>query len=289
LQLFSLRAFLHLIRIKVTLAVTFSAFIPSVVFLHGFSPVQILPVLAIFLLAAGASALNQYQERDYDAKMNRTKGRPLPSNEMKPPVALILSLILILSGFVLMSIAQLWITLLLGVFNLLWYNGLYTWLKRKTVFAVVPGALTGAIPVFMGWTACGGSLLDPFPLFVAFFIFMWQVPHFWLLEMIFEKDYKSAGFPVIADVFRLLQLKKIIFTWLFAASLSSLFLIHFGIITDIPTRIIALLLNFLLLILSAFHLFFTEQARFRLLFIMVNVFMLLILLLAVIDSISFTR
>ena len=66
---------------------------------------------------------------------------------------------------------------------LIWYNGIYTPLKRKTAFAVVPGSVIGAIPPMVGYVAAGGSALDPQILAFAFFMFMWQIPHFWLLIM----------------------------------------------------------------------------------------------------------
>ena len=233
-------------------------------------------MFGILLLASGASALNQFQERDYDAKMTRTLKRPLPALEIKPNIAIILSLILILMGLLLVIIGGYWVTLLLGIFNLLWYNGLYTWLKRKTAFAVVPGALTGAIPVFMGWTSAGGNLTDPFPLLLGFFIFMWQVPHFWLLGMIYEKDYKNAGFPVISNLFNRNQINRIIFSWLIAASLSSGLIIVFEKLNLHFTSILILLLNVVLLLLSGYFLFISTHSRYRILFLLINIFMLLV-------------
>jgi heme o synthase len=286
LQKLSARSFLHLIRYKVSLAVTFSGFASSVAFLHGFSFSQIFPVCGILMLACGASALNQYQERAYDAKMDRTQHRPLPSGLISPKMALILSFILLTGGLLLFLTDHDWIPLLLGLFNIIWYNGIYTSLKRKTAFAVVPGALTGAIPVFMGWTSAGGSLFDPLPVFLGFFIFMWQVPHFWLLGMMYEKDYKNAGFPTLSGLFSISQMKKIIFSWLLAASLSSFLLILFDMMNISFNPGLILLLNAVLLFLSAYCLFVSRVCHYRLLFLLVNIFMLLVFFIIIADKIS---
>ena len=110
-----------------------------------------LPLLGIFLLASGASALNQYQEWPYDERMERTRRRPVPSRRISTAEASRISMICIVGGMVVLLYYAPPVSFILGFFNLVWYNGFYTWLKRKTAFAVVPGALTGVIPILMGW------------------------------------------------------------------------------------------------------------------------------------------
>jgi protoheme IX farnesyltransferase len=285
LQPFSFRSFLAFIRYKVSIAVTFSAYTSALICRGSLSILDILPMTGIFLLAAGASALNQYQEKEYDARMSRTMNRPIPSAKIKPLTSLLIVFLFIFAGLSLIASGEHWFTLLLGIVNIIWYNGLYTWLKRKTAFAVVPGALTGAIPVLMGWTAAGGYLFHPLPLFLAFFIFLWQVPHFWLLSLIHEEDYRNAGFPVLSDIFTVPQMKKIIFAWLVAASLSSVLMILFGVVNHNFTIVIIVVLNAVLLFLSAYYLFISRISRYRLLFLMVNIFMLLVFCLIIADNI----
>lgn len=178
--------------------------------------------IAIFILAAGASALNEFQERQYDAKMTRTMHRPIPSGKILPLIAFIISVLLIISGSLLLFLFFGRITALLGLFNIFWYNIIYTYLKRVTPFAVVPGSLTGAVPVFMGWTAAGGSVFDSSVVFIAFFIFIWQIPHFWLLMLKYGDEYETAGFPTINQSTHPVNLKKIIYSWIIATSVSSL-------------------------------------------------------------------
>jgi heme o synthase len=281
----SFRSFLAFIRYKVSIAVAFSAYGSALICRGRFSFLDIVPITGIFLLAAGASALNQYQEREYDSRMSRTMNRPLPSAMINPATSLYISCLLILTGLLFIGFYEHWITLLLGIFNILWYNGFYTWLKRRTAFAVVPGALTGAIPVLMGWTAAGCHLFHPLPFFLAFFIFMWQVPHFWLLALMYEEDYQNAGFPTLSNLFSVSQMKKIIFSWLLAAALSSILMILFGIVNLYFTAVIIVVLNAILLFFSMFYLFISRISRYRLLFLMVNIFFLIVFFLIIADNI----
>jgi protoheme IX farnesyltransferase len=187
------------------------------------------PAAGVLLLASGASALNQYQERDTDALMERTRGRPLPSGSMSPAGALCVSAALVLPGLLLLFFSGGLTCFLLGVFALLWYNGLYTWLKKKTAFAVFPGALVGAAPPAIGWTSAGGTLDDPRIMAVCFFFFLWQVPHFCLLVLTFGEQYARAGLPSLTNTFSRAQLGRITFVWVTATSTSALLIPLFGV------------------------------------------------------------
>ncbi|HET7733238.1 MAG TPA: UbiA family prenyltransferase, partial [Paludibacter sp.] len=168
----NLKTILSLIKYKVSIAVTFTAITGYIVFTRSFD-LSIIPlVLGVFLLASGSSALNEFQESEYDAKMPRTKNRPIPTGKLSPLNALIISLIFILSGLSVLYCFFNETTALLGIFNVLWYNLLYTNLKRVTAFAVVPGSLVGAIPAFIGWTAAGGYVFNTTIVFIAFFMFI---------------------------------------------------------------------------------------------------------------------
>ncbi len=189
---------------------------------------MLLSVVAVFLLASGSCALNQYQERGEDGKMERTKARPIPSGKLPPTSALLISVGLIFLGtFVLFSEGNL-IAWGLGLFAIAWYNGVYTYLKKRTAFAVIPGAITGGIPPLIGWVSGGGYLFDPKILAISLFFFMWQVPHFWLLLLNFGKDYENAGFPSLTRVFTPAQLRRITFMWIFATAVTCIILPLFG-------------------------------------------------------------
>ena len=181
----------------------------------------LLPVLGIFLLACGASALNQVQERKTDALMKRTKGRSLPSGRISPYRALIFSLALMVAGSaVLFSSSKR--ALALGLLAVLWYNGVYTLLKRRTPFAVLPGSLVGAIPPAAGWVAGGGGLGDPRMVALSMFFFIWQVPHFGILLLKHGKEYEQAGLPSLTSLFEPSQLARIFFIWILAAGVTGI-------------------------------------------------------------------
>ena len=101
----------------------------------------------------------------------------------------------------------------LGWLAYFWYNVVYTYLKRLTPWAVVPGSLIGSIPPLIGWVAAGGSLTDPMAIPIATFFFIWQVPHFWLLILKYGKEYESAGFPTLSSSKSPAQMGRMIFSW----------------------------------------------------------------------------
>jgi len=183
-----------------------------------------IPILGVFLLASGSSALNQCQDAGIDARMDRTRRRPVPDGRIDRAVAIFVAVLLMLVGlFVLASNSRhTSLLLLLGGSAVLWYNGLYTYLKRLTAFAVVPGALIGAIPPLIGYVAAGGSLTSPAIQLLAAFLFIWQIPHFWLLLLIFGRQYAGAGLPTLTGVFTQQQLLRLTFMWLIATAVGGL-------------------------------------------------------------------
>jgi len=159
------------------------------------------PLLALLvgtaLVAGGASALNQYAERDSDAKMLRTRARPLPGGRMVPVDALAFGVGGSVLGLALLAAGTNPLTAALGLAALLSYVFAYTPLKRVTSLCTIVGAVPGAIPPLMGWTAARGTL-DP-PAFGLFAIlFLWQLPHFLALAWIHREDYARGGFPMLA-------------------------------------------------------------------------------------------
>ncbi|UCG51658.1 MAG: protoheme IX farnesyltransferase [Candidatus Latescibacterota bacterium] len=187
--------------------------------------------LGVFLLACGSSALNQIQEREIDGRMRRTMGRPLPTGRASLAFAAAVSSGCLIAG----SLAILWSSnpqaMALGILAVVWYNVVYTPLKRVTAFAAVPGGVVGAIPPVIGWVAGGGSAADPRILAVAFFFFMWQIPHFWLLLLSTGgEEYESAGLPSLTRFFSLEQIARITFMWILGTAMVCLVIPLFGVI-----------------------------------------------------------
>ncbi len=283
MQTSSFRVILNLTRFPVSLAVTFTALTALVLVAVPITLQSFIPIAGIFLLASGASAFNQYQEWPYDERMERTRKRPIPSRRISTAEGLRIAMILIIGGMLILLYYAPPLCFILGFINLLWYNGVYTYLKRKTAFAVVPGALTGAIPVFMGWTAGGGSIIAPEALFLAFFLFIWQMPHFWLLTLKYGHEYRNAGFPVLTDFFNEFQIKTVVMGWMVGSSGASMMLIYFNILHHPALGYIIIMLNIALLALMAYQLFIATTMRYRLIFMSANLFLMAVMLSLIAD------
>jgi protoheme IX farnesyltransferase len=221
-------AYIELCKVKVALLSAFSSVTAFLLAARRWEPQILVMTTGIFLLACGASSLNQYQERDLDARMERTRKRPIPSGRIEPARALFFSLILIASGLLGLLLTGGLPAPLLGLGAVVWYNGVYTFLKKKSAFAVIPGALVGTAPVAIGWSAGGGGLSDPALAAVSFFFFMWQVPHSWLFILTHGDEYKAAGLPSLTSFFGKDQLSRINFIWISAVAVSCLLLPESG-------------------------------------------------------------
>lgn len=248
--------------------------------------IGIIPVLiGVLLLAFGSAALNHYQEKDFDSKMNRTNKRPIPSGRISPVNVLIVSTGLVIIGSVILIVFTDFLVLSLGLLNLVWYNFIYTLLKRKTPFAIIPGSFVGAIPPVIGWVAAGGSMSDPQMIIIAFFFFIWQIPHFWLLLLVMDDDYKRAGFPTLSMLFNKAQLSRITFIWIISTVVTGLMIPLFGIVTQLWIDI-ALFISGMLLTWRAFGLLAESNdfSEFRLNFRSINYFALSVVFFVSIDK-----
>lgn len=214
----------ELTKFRIAALSTLSGAIGYVVFCRTVNYGTFTASLGLLLLAMGACAMNQFQDRDLDARMNRTCRRPIPAGSIRPGTAFIIAAALDTGGFLLLWLVHNLPAALIGLFAVALYNGIYTYLKRVSAFAVVPGALIGALPPVIGWTAGGGAPLDPRVLALVFFFFIWQVPHFWLLLFKFGDDYRGAGLPSLTAVFSARQLANLTFIWMLATAVSSLLL-----------------------------------------------------------------
>jgi protoheme IX farnesyltransferase len=185
-----------------------------------------LATFSVLLVAMGVSTLNQVQEYREDSKMARTKNRPIAAGRMLPRTGIIIAVVLILLSLGL-------IYTLLGltginffVFAFLWYNIMYTPLKKRSALAVVPGALLGVIPPAIGWLVAGHTLFELEFIALAVYYFIWQVPHFWLLVMLFHGDYKDGGYPTAMRLFGEGTLQRLTFVWLMLTIQAGVYLVY---------------------------------------------------------------
>ena len=184
----------------------------------------------VTLLACGASALNQVLERDLDGLMERTKDRPLPRGEMTVWAAVPLGVGCLQAGVALLAAAGGPLPALLGFAAIFWYLAVYTPLKRRTPFALTLGALSGALAPVIGWSVAGGSPFDFRVVLLAGVLYLWQVPHFWLLQRRHAEDYRRAGFPLFTPPVKGSGPAPLFLLWVVAMIAGALMLPAFGVI-----------------------------------------------------------
>jgi protoheme IX farnesyltransferase len=149
------------------------------------------------LLVASANILNSWYERDTDALMLRTRNRPIPAGRMDPWTALALGLGCGVFAIPILAVAINPLTALLGMIAHATYVAIYTPMKRVSPWALEVGAIPGAIPPLMGWTAATGALTLP-GWFLFGILFFWQLPHFLAIAIYLEEDYRRGGFQVLS-------------------------------------------------------------------------------------------
>jgi len=178
--------------------------------------VIMLGAISLFAIAAGAGAsgaINQWYDRDIDAVMTRTMGRPIPSGRVQSEEALALGLVISVLSVLLLSLSS---NLLAGgllAFTIFFYAVIYSiWLKRRTPQNIVIGGAAGALPPMVGWAAMTGTIsLESILLFAI--IFIWTPPHFWALALVKNDDYQAANVPMLPVVAGITETKSQIFIY----------------------------------------------------------------------------
>ena len=245
-------------------------------------------VIGIFLLACGSAALNQYQEKDTDALMDRTKSRPIPSGRIKTSSVLLITFVLLLFGSLTLVLKTNATTFAVGLLTFAWYNGIYTLLKKKIALAIIPGSIVGALPPLAGWAAAGGNIFDIKILYVALYFFIWQIPHFWLLLLIYGDDFAKGGFPVLTDKLSKNAIVVITFLMLLLTVLIAVAVPVFNILNYGASY--ALLLVFSVFMIYSAHRFFVSGlARKDILkaFIAINIYTMIFITLLIADRLFY--
>ena len=283
---YNLKAWLEFSKLKIMIPVSLTGFTGYFAFNPHFTSGVFILSFGVLMMAIAASALNQIQEVELDQKMTRTCKRPLPSERITINQALLFFLFNLIIGASAIYYAGNLKALIIGFLTLIWYNGVYTYSKRMTAFAVVPGALTGALPPLIGWVAAGGGVWEKPIVFIQFLIFIGQIPHFWLLILKYGEEYKHAGLPSLTDIFNGIQIKWLTFSWVAASVVAALFLCYFEIIKN-PV-IIVILIVFSGYIIWQFLDLLKNQAdntNYKRYSILLDSYFLLVLLLLISDKI----
>ncbi len=284
------KAVLKLGKVTISIPVALTGFLGYFLYQPVLDRGALLSVSGVFLLSMGSSAINQIQERKTDAMMKRTAGRPIPSGIIRLVHAIGFAALFAFSGILLLWFTGYPLAAGLGIFTLMWYNLVYTPLKRVTAFAVFPGALIGALPPLIGWTASGGYLLDMEILSVAFLLFVGQMPHYWLLLLKIGNQFQDAGMPVITKLLEPRQIRNLSFIWIAATAVIVLMLPATPIIHNLwfSAGLIVLTIFFLV---RMYRLSFRGDLmqHWKKAFITVNLFYLVIILVLIADKIISTQ
>ncbi|WP_163708938.1 protoheme IX farnesyltransferase [Mangrovibacterium lignilyticum] len=239
--------------------------------------------IGVFLVSCSSGAINHWQEYDTDALMPRTKDRPIPSGAITPVFAIGVAAAYFIAGSIILLLHFPYVAWIAAGITLLSYNGIYTPLKKVTAFAVVPGSLVGALPPYIGWLAHGGSITDPTIFLVATFFFIGQIPHFWLLLLMFGKEYSLAGYPSLHSIFSENQIKRLSYTWILATIASAL-LIALKVFIGRTTLFILMFYIFYLLFSTTIELFAKKDLRVRPTFFKLNFLYLFMMIALIVDS-----
>ncbi len=192
--------FAELVKARLTLLVLLTT--AAGFYLGAQSPINYVALFHVVFgtaaAAAGAAALNQWWERKFDALMHRTRTRPVPAGRMRPVEALALGVVLSIFGVGYLALACNALSAALATLTILIYIFGYTPLKRTSTANTVVGAIPGAIPPMIGWTAARGSIeAGAWSLFAI--LLLWQLPHFFAIAWMYREDYSRAGFRMISS------------------------------------------------------------------------------------------
>jgi protoheme IX farnesyltransferase len=271
-------------KVRISLPVALSALTGYTMFAGQIDSKGWLMAIGVFLFSAGSGALNHYQEREIDARMPRTLNRPIPSGKISAKGASYVALGYVLAGSFFMLLTSSFIGYALCAATLFSYNFVYTPLKKVTAFAVVPGSIIGALPPLIGWATAGGNIANPVILLVALFFFIGQIPHFWILLLMFGDQYQLAGLPSLNQVFSESQIKRVTFTWILTTIAAAL-LVLFYVFQSQTLFFILLIYVFYLLI--SFSINFLIQGNFqtRAVFYKLNFLYLFMMIFLIIDGV----
>lgn len=278
-----LKIIFELGKVRISLPVALSALAGYVLYSGKADGQGMLLMIGVFFMSCGSGALNHWQERKTDALMPRTKKRPIPSGRISPALGLTVVLGYTLTGSLILAFSNPMVALVLSWATLASYNLIYTPLKKVTAFAVIPGSLVGALPPLIGWTAAGGSVWAEPILIVAIFFFIGQIPHFWLLLLLFGDQYKLAGLQSLTDIFSALQIKRITYTWVLTTIASALLVLIFVIVHPVIVALLLLYIFYLLFALSR-AVFFEKEFQVLPAFYKLNFLYLFMMLFLIADS-----
>ena len=243
-------------------------------------------LIGTFLSSSGAGVMNQYMERNYDSKMERTKTRPIPNNDISSRNALFIGLFLCFVGPFFLYYFINFLTCLISFSTIFIYLFIYTPSKRYTSLNTIIGSIPGALPPVGGWAAATGNISSE-SLMLFSVLFCWQIPHFLSLAIIYKDDYSRGGFKMLPSITK--NVNYVTFQILFftmALLYTSIGIYSMGIASYVYA-IGALVLGIIFLFYSSSILFDYSPRKIRKIFIFSIIYLPILLIMILIDSYYF--
>jgi len=278
-----IKIFNELGKVRISLPIALSALTGYALYAKHIDGQGWLLGLGVFLMSCSSSVINHWQERKIDAQMPRTKNRPIPSGRISANGAFLLAVLLAVVGSGVLVASNPLMALILSWATLFFYNVVYTPLKKVSAFAVIPGSMVGALPPIIGWAGAGGNPMAETILLVASFFFIGQIPHFWLLLLMFGQQYEEAKLPSLNQIFDEAQIKRVTYAWVLT-TVASAFLVIFFVIGN--QLIMFFLLFYIFYLLSSITISVFTQADFkvRASFYKLNFLYLFMMIFLIVDS-----
>ncbi len=281
-----------LIKIRITLLVLVTSYLGYYLGLRyiGLQMIEVESIMTffhlfvgVFLTSSASSILNQYIEVKLDAKMLRTKSRPLPTKKINKKIALYSGLFLAVMGVLYLLVLVNLITSIISFLTIFSYVCIYTPSKTRSKWNTIIGSFPGALPPVGGWTAATGEINLP-ALILFSILFCWQIPHFLSLAIIYKDDYSRAGFQMLPSISKDLDSTLFQIVFFIMALIGSSVGIYFLNLTSFVYMLGAVLLGIVFLIYSANILFEQSNQRIKKLFIFSIIYLPLLMLLIIFDT-----
>ena len=282
-----IKIILELGKVRISLPIALSALVGFTMKTGSFGSDVWMLMSGVLLMSCSSGAINHIQESKTDALMPRTKNRPIPSGKISEKGAIWVAFLFFAFGGTILFASFPPIVFITSFLTLLSYNIIYTPLKKLTAFAVVPGSLVGALPPYIGWFAGGGAFIDEQIIWVALFFFIGQIPHFWLLLLMFGKEYTLAGYPSLNSVFNDNQIKRLSYTWILA-TIATAFVVALTVLQGTITMLILLVYIFYLLFSLTSGIMVKKDIPVRASFLKLNFMYLLMMIVLIVDSLYST-
>jgi protoheme IX farnesyltransferase len=270
-------------KVRISLPIALSAYTGYALNTGRLDAKALILMAGVFLMSCSSGAINHIQEYKTDALMPRTKNRPIPSGKISLTGAVWVALSFFVAGAIILVAAFPTLVFLTSFLTLLSYNAIYTPLKKVTAFAVVPGSLVGALPPYIGWFAGGGNWNDPQIFWVGLFFFIGQIPHFWLLLLMFGKEYELAGFPSLYKIFNDNQIKRLSYTWILA-TVATAIVVAIVILKGSTVLFFLLFYIFYVLFSLTGSIILKNDLKVRPAFFKLNILYLLMMVILILDS-----